>query len=132
MRTALFLMIAAMGTAAFAAKPKAKLEGNWSSRSCGERKYERRITFAADGTFKSDDRVSPCPKGAACVWSGIVTRQGKYKLRGRKVRLTVEGNQDAKGTPLPEELSFRSGVLSEGKGCDYSRPAVDPDAPLAK
>lgn len=45
-------------------------------------------TFHADGTFQREDAVSPCPPGAKCFWSGIVTSLGTWKVAGSQVVLT--------------------------------------------
>ncbi len=42
--------------------------------------YPRTYEFAADGSFTVSDAVAPCPPGAACVWSGIVTNRGRWTL----------------------------------------------------
>lgn len=78
--------------------------GAWVSPSCGERTYPRHIEFASDGTFHSEDLVSPCPPNVVCVWSGIVHRKGTYTLAAGKITLTVEGAPGAQGKPLPDTL----------------------------
>ena len=114
------LLLALIASPALAAK-KSPLAGTWSSPTCGSRGYERRITFDVGGTFRADDRISPCPPNVACVWSGIVTRTGTFKLAGTRVKLQAEANEARQGQPLPETLSFsKKGELSEG-GCVYSR-----------
>jgi hypothetical protein len=124
MRAFLVAAILALGPTALAIKP-ASLAGTWSSPRCGERGYERRIPFAADGTFRADDRISPCPKGVACVWSGIITRRGTYAVKGAAVKLTFE-DEAGKAKPLPRSFGWRRGVVSEGS-CAYQRyePPLD-------
>lgn len=99
-------------------------EGAWSSPSCDARKYERQLTLSADGTFASQDLVSPCPPNVACVWSGIVVRKGTWKLVGSALTLSTT-DQQKQGAPLATQLRFEAGVLSEfagsPKGCPYSR-----------
>lgn len=83
------------------------LAGAWVSPKCGDRTYERRITFEKDGAFTAEDRVSPCPPGARCIWSGIVNRAGRYELRGDSVALEpAKGDASAAGKPLPASLGF--------------------------
>jgi hypothetical protein len=124
MSRALFLLaLFASSPVALAERKTASLEGTWSSPSCKSRGYERRITFHADGTFRADDRVSPCPPNVACVWSGIITRTGTFKIAGRHVKLSAEPSDAPKAEPLPESLTFsKKGELSEGS-CAYGRLA---------
>jgi hypothetical protein len=102
------------------------LVGTWSSPSCGPRTYERRISFAADGTFSAEDRVSPCPPGVVCVWAGIVNRHGKYAPLIGSIQLTVEGPGGGPGQPLPEQLAQLPGgglaePMDDGQRCPYAR-----------
>ncbi len=100
------------------------LAGAWVSDSCGERKYPRHLTFQEGGTFSSRDLVSPCPPGAACVWSGIVDRSGSFKLEGTRVTLAVEGPDPAQGAPLATSLELGPDSLvepSSGQPCAYRR-----------
>ena len=123
-----FLCCALLATSAVAAKPRAP-EGTWSSARCGARGYERRITFAADGTFTAQDRVSPCPENVVCVWSGVINRGGTYTLKGTTLRLKAEA--PAPGVTvadLPASMSWKKGVLAEpqaGRACTY-RPFRQP------
>jgi hypothetical protein len=102
------------------------LEGTWASPSCGARGYER-VLVLRDGGFQASDRVSPCPPGARCAWSGIVQRGGVYRLEGETVSLSLANGvrEDGPGAPLPSQLRFEAGVLSEagpeGARCAYAR-----------
>lgn len=100
--------------------------GKWTSASCGARAYERRLTFDASGTFSAEDRVSPCPPGTTCVWSGIVIRHGKYAVSGSSIQLTIDGPNAGPGQPLPASFALDpSGAPAElldgGKRCVYAR-----------
>ena len=87
--------------------PAGGVAGRWISPSCGARKYERRFTFADDGTFEALDLVSPCPKGMACVWSGIVTSKGTWKMAGDQIRLAVTAPGTGPGSAgLPATLAL--------------------------
>ena len=105
--------------------------GTWSSPACGARTYERKITFEPAATFTAEDRVSPCPTGTLCVWSGIVVRHGTYAVAGGTVEtvlLSVEPGRKV-GQPFPTKLSFDAvGALVEaapdGALCVYTR--LDP------
>jgi hypothetical protein len=108
------------------------LAGSWTSASCGERKYVRQIELAADGTFSAADLVSPCPPGAACVWSGIVYRRGTYSVAGGTVTLTPAAAGGPQGKPFPATLGLdpATGAPFEADGngatCPYERRPAQP------
>jgi hypothetical protein len=52
--------------------------------------YPRSYTFTADGVTVAD-AVAPCPAGATCIWSGVVTRAATWSLAGDRVRLDYAG-----------------------------------------
>ncbi|WP_433935671.1 hypothetical protein AB3662_13110 [Sorangium cellulosum] len=103
------------------------LLGTWKSAACAPRKYERVLSFAKDGSFTAEDRVSPCPPRVACVWSGIVHRKGAFKRSGDTVSLSVaEASQGPGVQPFPTTLTVdAAGGLAEagenGKPCPYQR-----------
>lgn len=102
------------------------LAGTWTSAFCGDRGYERRITFAADGSFTAEDRVAPCPPTARCVWSGIVIRRGKYAVTGNALQLAPESAAAGPGQPLPPSLEIDATgvpveVSADGRRCPYAR-----------
>lgn len=106
----------------------AELVGEWKSPPCGARKYERRITFAKDGSFTAQDLVSPCPKGVVCVWSGIIDTKGTWKQEGNTIHLTTASQSSGPkvGSPFPTTLTFDPAkkVLTEsadGATCSYKR-----------
>lgn len=107
-------------TPASAPVPTADVTGTWSSASCGARTYERIVTLAADGTFQAWDRVSPCPANAKCIWSGIVTRSGSFRLKGTTLTLQTSAPTESPGVALPDTLQFDGGQLREGS-CVYTR-----------
>lgn len=39
-----------------------------------------------------DDAVAPCPTGAMCIWSGIVTQTATWAVNGDKIELTFPGS----------------------------------------
>jgi hypothetical protein len=101
--------------------------GTWSSPGCGERTYERVITLTK-GSFEAQDRVSPCPPGVACVWSGVVPRAGTYRIDGTIVSLALDdASKQAKGPPVvfPATLELEGDHLVEltasGARCVYVR-----------
>ena len=97
------------------------LSGTWVSASCGKRTYERIITVGADSTFVADDRVSPCPLGASCVWSGIVHRKGTWKRVALTLALFPDDVIDGKeaGEPFPSTLAPAAGGIEDDYGCAY-------------
>jgi hypothetical protein len=95
--------------------------GTWSSSACGSRKYVRIITLAANGSFSAEDRISPCPKGVSCVWSGIVAWKGTWSPSGNAIQLTETGTAAGpKGEPHPTRLQWNGSAPAEG-GCAYAR-----------
>ncbi|MSP91978.1 MAG: hypothetical protein EXR79_09305 [Myxococcales bacterium] len=63
----------------------AELASWWTDVTDG--KYATTYQFKADGTFVRQDAVSPCPTGAVCLWSGIVTSAGSWAIKGTAVQL---------------------------------------------
>jgi hypothetical protein len=103
--------------------PLHELHGVWTSR---EGAPARVYTFhspgaASSGSFQVDDLVAPCPAGAQCVWSGIITNKGTFaRDASGAVRLTyVEPMQTWPG------LRFASSVALEGCGDERRLVEVD-------
>jgi hypothetical protein len=69
-----------------AAITSGELGGAWGDVKDG--KHPTTYTFKADGSFAREDIVSLCPKGAVCIWSGIATSGGTWKIAGTTVQLT--------------------------------------------
>ncbi len=65
--------------------------------------YPRTFGFAADGTVTIQDAVAPCPAGATCFWSGIVSVSARWSINGTKIQL--DG--------LPQTPSFDIGYYKE-------------------
>ena len=86
--------------------------GGYTQPSCGERSYVRNLTLAEDGRAELEDRVSPCPEGTACMWSGIVIRNGTFTLSEHVVSLTFapDPRADGAGGP-PSTLSISENKL---------------------
>lgn len=96
----------------------------WTSPSCGTRTYERILALGADGAFTATDRVSPCPPGARCIWSGIIVREGTWAASGGSIALTVTSDGKGPGKPLPSALKVEGGAPVEEDGatrCGYTR-----------
>ena len=43
-------------------------------------------------TVVVEDAVAPCPAGAVCIWSGIVTQSGTWSVVSNSVQLTYDGD----------------------------------------
>lgn len=105
--------------------------GTWESASCGKRKYARTIQFDAAGTFVGQDLVSPCPKGTACVWSGIVGTNGTFTVQADKVTLTLTEPvaRPEMVEPFPATMTVDRATsapietLKDGTRCVYTRAA---------
>lgn len=101
--------------------------GTYASPGCGARKYAREITLNADGGFTSRDLVSPCPREATCVWSGIVDRKGTFTVDSASwIGLTPSEAGKPAGEPLPARLLFHApdGTLIEDPdhtNCVYAK-----------
>ena len=78
--------------------------GTWSSPSCDERTYERRLEIRADGTLEVWDRVSPCPPKANCMWSGIAHGVGEWTPKGDTLRLSY--------TTVTPNAPYRDGLVT--------------------
>lgn len=105
--------------------PIIHLPGSWTSPTCGTRGYVRNLELLEGGRFRSEDRVSPCPPGVSCVWSGIVNREGTWAQSGTQVTLTVDKNGGGpKVAELPAALEFPGAELIEVQGserCSYTK-----------
>ncbi len=105
----------------------------WVSPSCGERSYERQITLNPDFSFVGQDLVSPCPPGASCVWSGVVSWKGTWNIEGPRLALNEEwsDNEAFQELARPTELKHTRGTeLAEFNGeelCPYAQ--LTPDEP---
>ena len=116
--------------------PPANLIGSWTSPSCGERTYPRKIQFDAAGHFAAQDLVSPCPPDVVCFWSGILHHRGDYQVLETKIKLELSEPRTSTPRPFPEELLIVSstGSLAErtpsGELCTYVRDEAPTAAPL--
>ena len=99
--------------------------GDWVSASCGERTYERRISFFDERrTYEGQDLVSPCPEGTQCAWSGIVNFNGRWWPTDTGIGLDTLNRSGEQGVPLPNSLSWADGKLVEGSDCAYEVAAA--------
>ncbi len=102
------------------------LPGRWTPPKCGDRAYVRNLDLALGGRFKAEDRVSPCPPGKQCFWSGIVHREGNWALEGNKVTLAADKDRlpPNQGSGFPSVLEFPGAELVEVQGserCSYTK-----------
>ncbi|GEM_PF-3576561 len=102
--------------------------GDWVSAPCGERTYERRISFFGEPadrrTFEGQDLVSPCPEGAQCAWSGIVAFNGRWWPTDTGVGLDELKADSDQGIARPNSLTWADGKLVEGDDCAYQVAAA--------
>lgn len=107
---------------------EARWLGTWVSDACGGRKYQRVLVLKKGGVAGGQDNVSPCPKGARCVWSGIVPISGSWKLEGDTLRLALTASGGHQVAPLPGILTWSSGPVSDeaGADCPYRAPSAPP------
>ncbi|MEM9693757.1 MAG: hypothetical protein AAGA56_14505, partial [Myxococcota bacterium] len=97
--------------------------GSFLSAACESRSYPRHLELdLAKKQLSLEDRISPCPPDVACVWSGIVERQGSFTLMappavGEPTRLEVTWKESGggKGEPAPAHFEWYEsrGVLTE-------------------
>jgi len=103
--------------------------GTWVGGRCSDRDYRREIRFDADYSFSAIDWVAPCPRGKACIWSGIVNRSGTWELyREHDISLEPTSRETRQGKPLATNLHYdvHSGTLHEATpgsvlDCIYER-----------
>lgn len=106
----------------------------WLGEACGSRAYPRELTFHPNFRYQGRDLVSPCPAGATCVWSGVVTYEGTWKDDGPFLALTETSSSGVQGVPRPEMLRrAQSGHLTEEQGegvvCGYAKSEPGDEAP---
>jgi hypothetical protein len=91
-----------------------RIYGLWSSESCKARAYARELSLNEDGSYTGHDLVSPCPRGAQCSWTGIVTWGGTWVRVDDTLLLMETLPPDRPGIlPRPPELVFDGLVLRE-------------------
>lgn len=105
--------------------------GTYTSKPCTGRKYDRVARIGKGNTIELDDRVAPCPKGAACVWSGVVSRKGTYAVEkpaetGKPFKLVLTFDKPAArgavAAPAHLEWYESRGMLTEpGDTCPYGK-----------
>ncbi len=105
--------------------------GTWVGAPCAGRSYERVVTLGPENAIEITDRVSPCPPGAQCIWSGLVVRSGTFTVEspsalGKPSRLVlaIEEAESAKAQPLPQYFLWwdSRGELTEAdESCGYVR-----------
>ena len=100
--------------------------GRWSSAPCGLRPFERVLEITAEGTFQLEDRISPCPEDAVCVWSGIETLGGSWRARARGIRLDASGDVGRIAPPPPGVLAVTASGLQGDDGCPFVRVESEP------
>lgn len=115
--------------------PTANWIGAWSSPSCGVRPFERRIVFEAGGTVRGEERISPCPPDASCVWSGIVPWTGTWTLAGDTITIAVKGELEPRATQKPPEtLTWKDAPVEMvgAEACPYEPFSGEVGQPASK
>ncbi|MCB9796165.1 MAG: hypothetical protein H6741_26000 [Alphaproteobacteria bacterium] len=88
--------------------------GAYSSASCHDRAYERRITLNENFTYSGQDLVSPCPPDVTCIWSGIVNFSGTWAQEAGDILLTeADAPNGDKAMARPKRLTWTDGLLTE-------------------
>jgi hypothetical protein len=82
--------VACTGPVSYPSPPKAELEGGWSNNEANP--YPRTYAIANDSTFVVSDAVAPCPAGAVCIWSGIVTQSGTWSVVDDSLALVYDND----------------------------------------
>lgn len=103
--------------------------GNWTSPSCGERKYERQLFLYKNKKLKIRDLVSPCPPDKKCVWSGIHTFNGAWKPAGDNIKVKYSNVKEDLEASLPTSFQWEQTGPAE---LDGVTPCVYTPQPKAK
>jgi hypothetical protein len=102
----------------------APFAGDWTGEACGERAYPQVLSFSDSGDFTAQDLISPCPKDATCIWSGVVTRKGSWSQQAMTITLTQTGETPESPKPaaaLPTTLTLAHDILKSTNDCAYRR-----------
>ena len=108
--------------------PAAEFIGRWFGIRCASRGYRRDIEMRVDRTFSATDLVSPCPADVECIWDGIVSRSGNWRLRGGGLIELLGSYHSNQAKPLPGGLRYNrtedllvEAVPGESNPCEYGR-----------
>lgn len=99
----------------------------WSSPTCGARSWERRLELQPGGALHVQDRVSPCPPQAVCVWAGVVERRGAWALQAEGIALDLEPSTHTLVEPSPRLLRLDGAQLLDDLGCAYKTVPTEHD-----
>ena len=86
------------------------IHGTWENGSCGERKYNRKISFEEGGKWKAVDEIAPCPEGEECDLTGIIEWRGTWSLEGKVISFEPVREQNQR---MPETIPDSFVVLIE-------------------
>lgn len=103
--------------------PDARWVGTWTSPSCADRTYERRFTLLADHVVQGEERISPCPAGATCVWEGISRWTGTWSADDSLHFVVGEPPVGRGAASLAMDFTWTNGPV-EARGdtvCPYTR-----------
>lgn len=103
-----------------------ELYGEWHNETSATYGYPTEYNFGKDGAYVFRELIAPCPAGVTCVWSGIKTTTGTYKVQDTVVGLYLPGNTSGDyDKKLQIEKDCDGNVfLREGgpENTDYTRP----------
>ena len=105
--------------------------GGWLSEGCGDRTYARYIEIKDGAAFSGEERISPCPEGANCMWSGIHTFTGTWSLAEESLtfEVTKTSAQGEEAAVWPTMLTYAGGRLLEGDCLSGPAPVKAAEGP---
>ena len=101
--------------------------GVYVSARCGQRTYAIHLSLTAHGSYRMEERISPCPEGTPCYWSGIVIHEGTFSDDGGEITLSEPERASANGPDLGREpvrtFTKTAGGLLSKRGCLFEKTA---------
>jgi len=106
------------------------VRGPWYAPPCGRRNYARQVYFSTTGQVRVEERVSPCPRGTVCVWSGVEVVKGSFQREGDRLDLALDPIARDLAVEPPATLAVvrdddGDRVLEDAEGCRYYRAFDD-------
>lgn len=109
--------------------PGVAFVGDWTSTSCAGRAFARNLRLDEDHQYAVIDLVSPCPTGATCAWSGMVTYAGTWVQEGTDLLLREIGSPASTDSPHPRRIQATTDgrLVEPDAGCFYERGLTVPE-----